>query len=191
MSKVIKQMEMDALRATFQDVRDLVMLSIKGLSAQAEDRFRAALRKKSIRLRSVKNSLTRRVFDDLGMRIGLDSPIWAGPTIMAWGAGSLAELSRAIEDELKAPKTAPLYKDKVTPKGALADGQLVTFEQATKMPTRPEAIARVIGLALAPAARLVSQIRGPASRVVSQIKTKAEQKEEAAPAAEGQPAPTA
>ena len=30
MSKVIKQMEMDALKKTFGDVRDLVVLSVKG-----------------------------------------------------------------------------------------------------------------------------------------------------------------
>ena len=36
MSKVIKQMQMDALKATFKDVKDLVVLSIKGVNSQAE-----------------------------------------------------------------------------------------------------------------------------------------------------------
>jgi hypothetical protein len=69
-------------------------------------------------------------------------------------------------------------------KGAIADGQPVTFEQAVKMPTRLEAIANVIGMALSPASRLVSQITAPAARVASQVKTISEKPaEETAPAA--------
>jgi large subunit ribosomal protein L10 len=183
MSKYIKQMEMDALKGAFREVRDVVVLSVKGLAAQAEHGLRATLRKKNVRLQVVKNSLTRRVFHELGLNVADDSPYWLGPTTMAYGAGSIAELSRAIEAELKNPKTAPLYKDKVVIKGAIADGQPVTFEQAVKMPTRLEAIANVIGMALSPAGRLVSQITAPAARVASQVKTISEKPAEASPAA--------
>ena len=66
-------------------------------------------------------------------------------------------------------------------KGAVADGQPVTFAVALKMPTRAEAIARVVGLILAPASRVAGQIVGPAKKVASQINT-IKDKEEAAPA---------
>src|SRR5262249_10052189 len=150
--------------------------------------FRAALRKKKVRVQVVKNSLTRKVFGELGIQIGADSPYWQLPTALAWGAGSISELSREIDSELKHPKNGPLYKSKegkpfVRIKGAIADGQPVPFEQALKMPTRAEAIARVVSLALAPAARLVSQIRGPGSMIVGQIKSlKDKEGAEAAPA---------
>ena len=172
MSKLIKQLEMESLRKTFQDVRDLVVLSITGLNSQTDHGLRSALRKKNIRLKVVKNSLTRRVFGELGIRVGDDSPYWLGPTTLAWGAGSIAELSRELDGELRQPKNAPLYRDKVTIKGAVADGVPIPFERARRMPTRAEAIARVVTLALSPAARLVGQIRGPASRVVGQIRSK-------------------
>lgn len=182
MSKVIKKMEMDALKDAFQGVRDLVVLSTKGLSCQADYTFRAMLRKKNIRLRAVKNSLARKVFDELGVPIPETSPYWAGPTTFAWGANSIADLSRAIEGELKSPKNGPQYKDKVTIKGAVADGQQVTFDVALKMPTRLEAIARVISLAQSPGSRLVSQITGPASALASQVKSVGDKKPEAAAA---------
>jgi large subunit ribosomal protein L10 len=182
MSKVIKQMEMDALRGTFGNVRDLVVLSIRGLNCINEGQFRAALRKKKVRLRTVKNSLTRKVFGELGLKIPDDSPFWTGPTALAFGAESIAELSQAIDGELKGPKTAPLYKDKVLVKGAVADGLPVTFDQALKMPTRVEAIARVAMLALAPASRLVGQLKAAGANLASQIKTLSEKKDEAAPA---------
>jgi large subunit ribosomal protein L10 len=189
MSKVIKEMQMDALRKSFQGVRDAVVLSIKGLNCQLDGGLRASLRKKNIRLQVVKNSLTRRVFDDLGIKIAADSPFWAGPTALAWGAASVAELSRAVDDELKKSKTAPQYKDKVNVKGAIADGQVISFDLALKMPTREEAIAQIIGAILGPGAAIAGCLTGPISQVASQIQTISEKKEgaaaEAAPAAAG------
>src|SRR5262249_12628079 len=150
MSKVIKQMEMDDLKGTFKNVRDLVVLSIKGLSSLGDYTLRASLRKKKIRLKVIKNSLTRRVFDEIGLGIPPQSPYWLGPTAVAWGAGSVAELSRGIESELKDAKRGPLYKDKVTIKGAVADGQQVPFEMAVKMPTLEEAIGSILAAILGP-----------------------------------------
>jgi large subunit ribosomal protein L10 len=177
MSKQIKQMEMDALRQTFQSVRDLVVLSATGITCQADNQLRLNLRKKNIRLQVVRNSLARRVFGELGMKA---NTFWEGPTLLAWGAGSLAELSRELDGLLK-------KNDKVKFKGAISEGQEVTFRQALAMPTRAEAIGRVLSLALSPAGRLVSQILAPAGRVASQIKTLSEKSEE--PSAEsGEPA---
>lgn len=184
MSKVIKQMEMDALKGTFREVRDMVFLSVTKLDCHATHALRMTMRKKNVRLQVVKNTLARRVFRELGLNINDTSPYWAGPTMVAWGAGSVAELSRSVDDELRNPKLAATYKDKVTIKGAVADGQEVTFDLAKTMPTREEAVARVVALALAPASRIVGQILGPASRVAAQVKTIAEKKEDA----EAQPA---
>jgi ribosomal protein L10 len=184
MSKVVKQMQMDAIKSTLSGVRDLVVLSFKGLNSQTDGLFRANLRKKKVRLQVVKNSYTRRVFKDLGLSIPDDSPYWDGTTMLAWGGSSVSELSRAIDSELKAPKTGPLFRDRVTIKGAIVDGQPMPFKQALEMPTREEAIARVVLLATSPGSRLVSALTGPAAAVASQIKQKSEEKPaEAAPAA--------
>jgi large subunit ribosomal protein L10 len=183
MSKQIKQMEMDALKQIFAEVRDLVVMSATGIDAQADNQLRHALRKKDIHLQIVKNSLARQVFDNLGIKLDGESRYWKGPSLMAWGSGSLAELSQGLDSAIKdlVKKNAKL-KDKVTFKGAVAEGQQITFEQALKMPTRAQAVGRVVGLALAPASRLVSQILAPAGRVASQIKTISEKPAEAAAA---------
>jgi large subunit ribosomal protein L10 len=173
MSKQIKQLEMDALEQTFQGVRDLVVMSVVGLDCQADNKLRLGLRKKNIRMQVVKNTLARRV---LG-KLGIDMPnVWEGPTTLAWGSGSLSELSRELDTALK-------QNDKVKFKGAIADGQRVTFEQALKMPTRAEAIGRVLMLALSPARRLAGQILGPAGRVAGQVKSLKEKPEETPTAA--------
>jgi ribosomal protein L10 len=181
MSKQIKQMEMDALKKSFQEVRDMVVLSIDKLTCQADNQMRSALRKKNIHLQMVKNSLARRVFGELGMQV---NDYWAGTTVIAWGAGSLAELSREVE-------TLAKKNDKIIKvKGAVSEGQQVSFKDALAMPTRAEAIGRVVTLALSPASRLLSQILGPASQVASQVKTISEKQPEAAPPAEPAAAPT-
>ena len=85
MSKQIKQMEMDALKETFQGVRDLVVLSVSGgVNCQMDNQFRAKLRKKDVRLQIVKNSLTRRILDELGIKVGAASRFWQGPSLVAW-----------------------------------------------------------------------------------------------------------
>jgi large subunit ribosomal protein L10 len=166
MSKIIKQLEMDSLSQTFKNVRDLVVLSGAGVNAQNDNQTRLRLRKKSIRLQVVKNSLTRRVFESMGMKV--TSPeYWTGPTTLAWGGSSLSELSRELETLFK-------KNEKIKFKGAISDGQEVSFKQALAMPTRAEAIGRVIGLAMAPAARLLGQILGPGSHLAGQIKSVSE-----------------
>ncbi len=120
MSKVIKQMEMDDLKKTFEGVRDLVVLSIKGLTAMPDNKLRLDLRKKNIRLQMVKNSLARQVFTDLGLTI---TKGWEGSTTVAWGGTSVAELSKEIETIVKKHD-----KLKVKVKTAVADGQEVAFD---------------------------------------------------------------
>jgi large subunit ribosomal protein L10 len=151
MSKAIKQMQMNALKKDFDGVREMVLL------------MRLSLRKKGIRLQMVKNSLAQRVFADFGLKVTTG---WAGPTTIAFGGTSAAELAKEIEAIVK--KNEKKMKVKV----GVADGQEVAFDIMLKMPTRAEALSRV------------AQITGPASQVCGQIKgIKDAKKDEPAPPA--------
>jgi large subunit ribosomal protein L10 len=180
MSKQVKKMQMDVLAKTFKDVKDMVFLSASGIDAITDNKVRLGLRKKNISLLMVKNSLMRRVFTDLGVLPGEEA--WAGPTLVAWGAESVKDLSREVETALL--KDVKL-KDKVKVKTALAEGQPVPFARALTMPTRKEAIGEIIGMILGPAASIAGCLTGPASQIASQIQTIAEKKPE------GEPAPAA
>jgi large subunit ribosomal protein L10 len=179
MSKQIKQMEMDTLKKTFQGIRDMVVLSISGVDSQSDNTMRLGLRKKKIFMHVVKNSLARRVFEEMGLKAATP---WQGPTTIAWGADSIAELSKEIEGLIKKNK-------KLLVKTAIADGTEVTFQQALKMPTKTEAIGRVLMLAMSPARRLVGQILGPGGKVVGQIKSLKDKPAEEAPAEAAPAAP--
>jgi ribosomal protein L10 len=118
--------------------------------------------------------------------------------LLAWGAGSVAELSQAVDGELKLPKNLPMYKDKVQVKGAIADGLEIPFEAALKMPTRSEAIGAVLAALLSPAASILGGLVSAGGQVAGQIQKISEKEPaagEAAPAAEAPaaeaPAPAA
>lgn len=179
MSKKVKQLEMDALKQTFEGVRDLVVLTTAGVACQADNQLRLQLRKKNIRLQMVKNSLCRKVFD--GMGIKLDN-VWSGSTIMAWGGDSVAELSKALGESLK-------KLPKITVKTAVAEGLEITFKQALAMPTRQEAIGQILAMIVGPAAQIAGCIAGPASQIAGQIKTLSDKKPEEASAAESAAVP--
>src|SRR5437764_1003584 len=111
MSKEIKQMEMNNLKNTFQGVRDLVVLSASKQDCQADHNLRTSLHKKNIRLKMVKNSLARRVFSELGINV---DRLWEGPTLLAWGSTSMADLSKELDALTK-------KSDKIKVKGAVAE----------------------------------------------------------------------
>lgn len=177
MSKQVKNMEIEALRKDFNNVKDLVVLEVSGVDSLANSNLRTTLRKKNIRLKVVKNTFARKIFAENGIQF-TNSDIWSGPTAIAWGANSVAELSREVDTELKNPKNSKGYKDKVKVKGAVADGSPVAFDLALKMPTRLEAISNIVGLILSPAGRLAAQITAPGGVIAGQIKSVSEKTEE-------------
>lgn len=179
MSKKVKQMEMDALKQTFEGVRDLVVLTTAGIPCQADNQLRLQLRKKNIRLQMVKNSLCRKIFDGMGIKL---DQAWGGSTIMAWGGDSVAELSKTLEAALK-------KLPKLTVKTAVAEGQQISFKTALTMPTRQEAIGQVLSMIIGPAAQIAGCIAGPAGQIAGQIQTLSEKKPEEAPAAEAAAVP--
>jgi len=183
MSKLVKQMELDSLSKTFRGVRDVVLLSSDKVGSLLEFTTRKSLREKKIRLQMVKNTLARKVFEGNGIK--LEDKIWTGNTVVAWGADSIKDLSKAVDALLKEiAKKNPKDDKKFTVKAAVADGQQVALDMAMKMPTRLEAIGEIISMILGPASEIAGALTGPASQVASQIATIADKKEETpAPAA--------
>jgi large subunit ribosomal protein L10 len=183
MSKVVKQMELDALSKTFQGVRDMVLLTADKIGSQLDYNFRKTLREKKVRLQMVKNSLARKVFETNGIRV--DAKVWTGTTLVAWGADSIKDLSKAIDSVMKdIAKKNPKDDKKYQVKTAVVDGQPITIAEAMKIPTRLEAIGEIIGMILGPASDIASALTNSAAQVASQIAAVADKKEEnPAPAA--------
>ena len=67
MSKKIKELELNALRKTFEGVKDFVLLEPIKVDAATDFEFRKKLREKKIRVKLVKNSLVKKVFGENGV----------------------------------------------------------------------------------------------------------------------------
>jgi large subunit ribosomal protein L10 len=185
MSKYVKELMMDQLRADLDGSRSVLILDLKGLDAIAEHHFRRDMRKKSIRVRTLKNTLARRVFTEMGLD-GL-SKYLEGPSVLVWGGAGVAELAKEISGQVKILKKPAI-------KGGAVDGVVIgpgQVEDITKLPSREQLIGRVVSLALAPVQRIVALANAPAAGLMGQLKTIAEPEggeaspEADAPAAEG------
>jgi large subunit ribosomal protein L10 len=176
MSKYVKEMMMDQLKTELNGDRSVLILDLKGLDAITEYQFRRDLRSKSIKMRVLRNTLARRVFDDMGM--GGLSRFLEGPSVAVWGGAGVAELAKEISVQVKKLKK-PLIK------GGAVDGTVIGPEQVediTKLPSREALIGRVVSLALAPVQRVITLANAPASGLLGQLKTLSE----GAPPSEGE-----
>jgi large subunit ribosomal protein L10 len=163
MSKYVKELMMDQLRTDLDGSRSLLIVNLKNLDATAEHHLRRDLRKKSIRLRVLKNSLARRVFSELGMD-GL-SRFLDGPSAIAWGGEGIAELAKEMTAQVKLLKKPEI-------KGGAVDGVVVGPEQVediTKMPSREVLIGQVLALVLGPARQTLALLSSPSSTLVGQL----------------------
>ena len=173
MSKIIKRMEMDAMKGAFTGIKNMVFLSQTKLGAVADNQLRLSLRKKGVRLQMVKNSLAQKVFGELGLEL---KNIWSGNTVVAWGGDSIKGLSKELESAFRdLTKKDPKFPEKVTVKCALADGTQVTFAEALRMPTREEAVGEVLGAILGPGSAIAGLLIGPGGAVASQIESKSKE----------------
>jgi large subunit ribosomal protein L10 len=173
MSKYVKELMMDQLKSDLNGNRSLLIVDLKNLDAIAEHNFRRDLRKKSIRLRVLKNSLARRVFSDLGME-GL-SKYLEGQSAVVWGGEGPSELAKEITTRFKALKKPEI-------KGGAVDGVVVGPEQVediTKLPSREVLIGQVLSLLLGPARQTLSLLTSSSSTLVGQLEALAKRGEEA------------
>jgi large subunit ribosomal protein L10 len=176
MSKYVKEMMMDQLKTELDGDKSVLILDLKGLDAITEYQFRRDLRKKSIKMRVLRNTLARRVFEDMG--IGGLSRFLEGPSVAVWGGAGVAELAKEIFDQVKKLKKPEI-------KGGSVDGTVIgpdQVENITKLPSREALIGRVVSLALAPVQRVITLANSPASGLLGQLKTLSE----GAPETEGE-----
>ena len=185
MSKLVKKMMNDDLRQSLAGVSDVLVVSVNGLDGIQSNAMRLALRQKNVRVQVVKNSLAKRILDDLGLASA--TQFLDGPSAVAWGSPSIVELAKDITEW-----AGKLKKLKI--KGGATSGRSLTPEQVTalsKLPAREELLGRIVMLALSPAARVAGLINAPAGRIAGQLKTMAEASPEASAeaTAPAEPAP--
>lgn len=165
MSKPVKEMMIRDYQDRLGDTENAVVISIRGIEANENNRFRMSLIEKGVHVMVVRNKLAKKAFGD-GAMSGLGE-ILEGPSALTWGGESVIDVARELVNWAKEIEELEL-------KGAILDGEVFSGEEGvkalSKYPTRDEAIAQDVTLILSPGRNLMGAIKGPGGRLGGLIK---------------------
>jgi large subunit ribosomal protein L10 len=179
MSKKVKSLIEKELNTKFSPLDGVAVISPKGIDGTKTNLLRRKLGEKGLKMTVVKNTLARRAAASTklkGFEVLLD-----GPSAVIYGKASVATIARMLIEEKKADERIEL-------RGVFFDGEVYAgqkgVEQVSKLPTREEAIALIVGAILGPGRKLVGAVKGPSGKIAGILKSIEEKAEKsAAPAA--------
>lgn len=181
MSKKVKSLIEKELSGRLSGIEAVGVVNPRGINAIANNQMRRRLREKKLRMTVVKNTLVARATS--ASRLKGFERLLDGPSAVIYGEGvGISAIARAILDEKKQIEALEL-------RGAFFDGEVYEgqtgVETASKLPTREEAIANVLGAILGPGRKLAAALKGPGGKLGGVLKAIEEKapKTEAAPAA--------
>ncbi len=137
-----------------------------GMTVKEITELRGKLRESGGEFRVVKNTLTQRVANELGIE-GLE-PHLKGPTAIAFGFGDPASVAKAILDFAKDNKEKPLPAVRTS----YMDGKLLdeaSLQAIADLPTLPQLQQQLLGLMLAPHRNIMGVMHAPGRQVATVI----------------------
>lgn len=167
MSKPVKNLITDAYKRKFEGLDGAVLIDIRGVQSNTNNRLRSDLAHKKVKVTVVKNSLAARAFD--GTALANLKQLFEGPTAMVYSGDKEVTVVDIAREVIKLAKEI----EQLQVKGALMEGQLFKAEEIealSKYPTKREAQGQVIQIVLSPAQKLVGSVLGPGRKVASLIK---------------------
>ena len=165
MSKPVKELIVADYKKRFEEIEDALLIDIRGVNANDNNKMRISLREKDIRITIVKNTLAKMAFT--GSSLEPLSPAMVGPSALAFGGNSVVEVARELVEWAK--KTAHMEL-----KAAVLDGEFFEGEAGVKrlseFPTKEEAHGRIIQIALSPVSNVVGAALASGSKILGIIK---------------------
>jgi large subunit ribosomal protein L10 len=170
MSKKVKSLIEKETAARLDGIEAVGVLNPRGIGAIANNQIRRRLREKNMRMTVVKNTMAARATTNSKLK-GFER-LLEGPSALVYGKGvGISAIARAILEEKKRIED---NKGTLELRGAFFDGEIYEgdkgFDQASKLPTREEAIGSVIAAILGAGSSLVSAITGPGATLGSLLK---------------------
>ena len=166
MSPVIRPEKVEAISEIKDKVSKasvVVFADYRGLSVLQMTGLRKSLKKEGGQISVVKNTLTVRALQELG--ISFDEKTFEGPSALIYTEQDAVQLAKAVV------KFAG-DNDNLKVKGGILQAAVLTgnqVEELAKLPSREELIARAVGAIKAPLTNLVGVVSGPLRGVVYAI----------------------
>jgi large subunit ribosomal protein L10 len=169
-----KKMELvDQITEILKECSVIVAADYRGLTVDEMNALRRQLSSKEIKLRVVKNTLTRFAADKAGMADL--KPLLIGPTALAFGFGdNIADPAKVLIEYQKATKLD------FSIKGGFLDNEMLSKEQVTalsRLPSKEVLIATLLGTLQRPIASLLSIMNGPLQAFSRVLQARASQLE--------------
>jgi large subunit ribosomal protein L10 len=149
----------------------VVAVDYRGLTVSEMTALRKEARRADVHLQVVRNTLARRAFKDTAYACLSDS--LTGPVLLAFAKNEPSAAARLVRDFAKTNEK--LKVKALSLEGTFYSGQ--HLESIAKLPTRLEAIAKLVGILQAPVAKFVRTLAEPSAKFVRCLSAVREQKQ--------------
>ena len=153
----------DRYKEQFQESRDFIFANYRGLSVEQITALRNKLRERNAEFRVIKNRYAKLAFHQMEMP-DVDEYL-TGPTALALSKEEFAPVIKEIIDFAK--------ENPVELKGSIVEGNVydaAQTEELSKLPTRDQLIAQLMGTMQAPVQYLMHAMNGVTSKLVRTVK---------------------
>jgi large subunit ribosomal protein L10 len=160
----------NALKEQFEGSKDYIFTDYRGLTVEQITQLREKLREQNAEYRVVKNRFAKIALKE--MHYDNLEEYLVGPTAVALSKDESGPIAKTLFDF---GKDAPLEV-----KGGIIDGQVFTFEDVeaySKLPTRDELLAKLMGTMNAPVQNLASVLQQIPSKLVRTLQAVADAKQ--------------
>ena len=169
LTRAQKEQEVAELRESFARAKSVFVADYRGLDVQAVHDLRKRLRGEGAgryEYRVTKNTLLRRAVE--GSPLAPLEPAFEGPTSIAIAYGDPVRLAKLLVDWAKAHAVFEL-------KAGWLEGKPLSREEIATLATLPsleELRARIVGLLVAPATKLVRVVAAPAAQLARVVEAR-------------------
>jgi large subunit ribosomal protein L10 len=154
MNREQKAATIEALAAEIDAADAVFAVDYRGISVSQAAELRIKLRDADATFQVVKNSLTERAADQVGVE-SLKA-LLSGPTALTFVRGDAAMAAKAIADQARATQLLPF-------KGGLMDGDVLDADQIraiSRLPSREVLYGQLVGIVASPISGLVRTLGG-------------------------------
>lgn len=144
-----------------------VLADYRGMTVSEMTELRAEARRRGLYLRVIRNTLAQRAM--AGTKFECLDGEFKGPTLLAFSRQEPGAAARLLKDSVQ-------QYDALKIKALSVDGQLLDASQIDRvadLPTREEALAQLLAIMLAPAAKLartLNQVPGKLARTLAAVR---------------------